>query len=265
MFKGIKKHLFSFCLPLGLFLALGIVLPLGAQAIARGNLVGFIYDKDGTTPLQGAVIKLKNISTGSMYQSDPTDKQGAFRVDGLSKGIYTFGITTKDGDFNSNELIGILENETTKISISLSPYEGQGRSAMQEIARELTEKEGETRIGHVVRYSPETDEAVVFVEKGVLEVKDRVRVKGLNTNFYQDVASLVLEGTKVKRAVAGQNPYLKVVHKAEPNDAVYLVCPKGVTPFFLTPCGIAALVAGAVGIIEIAPKNPVSPTAPTIK
>jgi hypothetical protein len=103
--------------------------PLAAQTPARGNLVGSFFEKDGTTPVVGAVIKLRNISSGAIYEAPPSDKTGFFRLDGLAKGIYNFGITTTAGDFNSNELIGIIENETTKISISLSIYEGEIRQA----------------------------------------------------------------------------------------------------------------------------------------
>ena len=91
---------------------------------------------------------------------------------------------------------------------------------------------------------------------------DRIRVRGVQTNFYQDVTVLGLEGTKVKRALAGQNPWLRVVREAQPGDGVFLVCKKGVPPFFLTPCGIATVVGGVgalVGIVTVTDKNSVSP------
>ncbi|MDD8026466.1 MAG: carboxypeptidase-like regulatory domain-containing protein [Acidobacteriota bacterium] len=242
-------------------LALACFLPalLAAQTPATGNLVGTFFEKDGTTPVAGAIIKLKNISTGSLYEAQPSDKTGSFRLNGLTKGIYTFGITTTAGDFNSNELVGIIENETTKISISLSIYEGEIQKAMQEIAREQSVKDNEARIGRVIQYIPGTKEAVVFVEKGALQVDDRIRVRGINTNFYQDVDAMGLDGYKIKRALAGQSPFMKTVKDAQVGDAVYLVCKKGVTPFFLTPCGIATVVGGMVGLVTVVDKKEVSP------
>jgi len=133
---------------------------------------------------------------------------------------------------------------------------------MQEIAREQSVKDNEARIGRVVQYLPATKDAVVFIEKGVLQVDDRIRVRGIQTNFYQDVSTMGLEGAKVKRALAGQNPSVRVVRDAQTGDGVYLVCKKGVPPFFLTPCGIATVVGGVgalVGIITVTDKNPVSP------
>jgi hypothetical protein len=237
--------------------------PAAAQTIDRGNVVGTIYDQDGKLPVTGAVVKLKNITTGAVYASQPTDARGFFRIEALLKGIYQFGIVTSGGDFNSNELVGVLTGETTKISISLNPYEPGVRSAMQEVLREQAAKEGESRVGRVIRFNPATKEAEVFVEKGVLQVDDRVRVTGVLTNFYQDVTKLSLEREAVKRLYAGQNGVVLVVKDAEPGDSVYLVCKRGVPPFFLTPCGIATVVAGAgliIGtIIEITEKDDVSP------
>jgi hypothetical protein len=243
--------------------ALALLLPVSASQVkpspGTGTLIGTFYEKDGTTPIAGAVIKLKGLSSGSIYEAPPSDKAGAFRLEGLAKGIYTFGITTAAGNFNSSELIGIIEGETTKVSISLSAYEGQVLQGMQEIAREQSVKDNEARIGRVLRYMPGSKEAVVFIEKGVLQLDDRIRVRGVETNFYQDVDHLGLDGNKVKRALAGQSPFLKTIRDAQTGDGVYLVCKKGVPPFFLTPCGIATVVGGMVGLITVVDKKEVSP------
>lgn len=242
---------------------LALLLPVSATQVkpspGAGTLVGTFFEKDGTTPVSGAILKLKNISSGSVYEAPPSDKAGIFRLEGLTKGIYTFGITTAAGNFNSNELIGIIEGETTKISISLNAYEGQVLQGMQEIAREQSVKDNEARIGRVLRYMPGSKEAVVFIEKGVLQLDDRIRVRGIDTNFYQDVDHLGLDGNKIKRALAGQSPFLKVIRDAQTGDGVYLVCKKGVPPFFLTPCGIATVVGGMVGLVTVVDKKEVSP------
>jgi hypothetical protein len=248
---------------LGLTFVMGFLTPaVRAQTPARGNLIGYIYDKDGTTPVPSAVVKLRNINSGAIYEAAATDKAGFFKIENLAKGIYNFGITTNAGDFNSNELVGIIENETTKLSISLSPYENEVRQSMQEIAREQSVKDNEARVGRVVQYLPGTKDAVVFIEKGVLQVDDRIRVRGIQTNFYQNVETMGMDGAKIKRALAGQNPFVRVARDAQVGDGVYLVCKKGVPPFFLTPCGIATVVGGVgalVGIVTVTDKNPVSP------
>jgi len=233
-----------------------------AQTAERGHLVGMIFTQDGKTPMVGAVVRLKNISSGAISAAEPTDGQGHFRMENLSKGIYQFGITTAQGDFNSNELIGILANETTRISLALNPYETSVQTAVQEVLRDQA-VEGESRIGRVVRYNASTKEAEVFIEKGVLQLDDRIRVKGIETNFFQDVDNLGAAGQTVKQLFAGQNGLLKVEKDADPGDGLYVVCDKGVPPFFLTPCGIASVIAGSglilAGVVEVTEKTPVSP------
>jgi len=249
-----------------LFSSLSILAPpVSAQAIERGNLLGYIFDRDGKTPVMGAVIKVRNITSGAIYESLPSDNQGLFKIEGLSKGIYTFGITTELGDFNSNELVGILANETTKIAISLNPYESGVQSAVQEVLRDqvVPQNQGESRVGRVVRYNADTREAEVFIERGLLQLDDRIRVRGAETNFYQDVGSLRVGENRVRRSLAGESPWLLVKGPAQTGDAVYIVCKKGIVPFFLTPCGIAWVIAGSgailAGIIEITDKTDLSP------
>jgi Carboxypeptidase regulatory-like domain len=269
MSRGAKKSVFlCFC---GIFLFSGLAAfppPLGAQAIERGNLVGQILDRDGRTPIGGAVLRLRNISSGAIYESAATNAQGRFRIDGLGKGIYTYGITTSQGDFNSNELIGILANETTKISISLNPYESNVQSAVQEVLREQSANpERESRIGYVLTYEPAAKRAEIFVERGLIQVRDGVRFNGPATNFSQDVDSLVVGQDRVRRAAAGQNVWLATTKPVEAGDIVYVICKKGITPFFLTPCGIAWIIAGSgailTEIIDFKEKECVSPYKPS--
>jgi len=266
MSQGLKSGVALSTLVFFLFSSLSILAPgISAQTIERGNLLGYIFDRDGKTPIMGAIIKVRNITSSAIYESQPTDNQGLFKIEGLSKGIYTFGITTELGDFNSNELVGILANETTKVSISVNPYDSGIQSAVQEVLKDQVsaETQGESRIGRVVRYNPETREAEVFIERGILQLDDRIRIKGVTTNFYQDVGSLRLGENRVRRALAGESPWLLVKGPVQAGDIVYVVCKKGIVPFFLTPCGIASIIAGSgaimAGIITITDKTPVSP------
>jgi hypothetical protein len=56
--------------------------------ITRGNVIGFICAKDGTTPLMGAAVKFKNLTSGSMFSSSKTDGCGIFNLEGIESGIY---------------------------------------------------------------------------------------------------------------------------------------------------------------------------------
>ena len=111
------------------------------EDIPKGNIIGFVYAQDGTTALEGATVKVKNISTGAVYESSKSDSLGVFRIKGVERGIYIYGVVTASGDFNSIEPIGIRvrENETAKLSISINPYKKQVASAVQEIFEDQTD------------------------------------------------------------------------------------------------------------------------------
>jgi len=265
-FAKVRKVVFSF-IPLFVVFCLfpGF---LTSQVIEKGNLIGYIFDRDGKTPIPGAVAKLRNITSGTIYESLPSDSAGVFKIEGLSKGIYTFGITTSLGDFNSNDLVGILTNETTKVTISLNPYESGVQSAVQEVLRDQAQpdNQGESRIGRIVQFNPDAKEASVFVERGILQTEDSIRIRGVQTNFGQDAGPLRIGEKAVRRALLGETSWMKVKGAVQIGDGVYVVCKKGIVPFFLTPCGIAWVVAGTgaimAGIITITEKSPVSPFAP---
>lgn len=89
--------------------------------VGKGNLIGFIYAKDGVTPVKKAVVKLKNISNGTVYESSETDQQGIFKVKDIEEGLYIAGVATQEGNYNMENLIGIRANKTAKVALALVP------------------------------------------------------------------------------------------------------------------------------------------------
>jgi hypothetical protein len=225
-----------------IFLLISCASFLSSAPAEKGKLVGFVYEKDGTTPIPGAVIKLKDTKTNKIYESTVSDSRGSFSVERLESGIYILGATTPLGDFNSVDVVAFDANEPATVSISLSTYEPQVQAALPEIYAEQAQ-EGEARVGRVITYFPESNTAEVFIEKGLLQTDDRLHAKGLRTNFYQDVDELVIDGTPVKRAYAGQTAIMKVSRLVQAGDGLYIACKKGAVPFFLTPCGLASIIA----------------------
>lgn len=243
MGRGVKINAVS----LGLIAALLVFYApqaLTGQVPAKGNLLGFVYGQDGTTPLPGAVVMVKNISSGKVYESNASDGLGIFKVQGLDTGLYALGVTSPKGTFNSTDLVGVAANETAKIAIALTPYEKDVQEAIQPVNKDQQE-EGESRVGHVVVYTSGGNQAEVFIERGLLQHTDRIHVKGVNTDFYQDAKGLLFQGAAVKKLLAGQNGMISVSKPCEPGDIVYVVCKRGIPPFFLAPLGIAAVVAGS--------------------
>lgn len=230
---------------------------LRSQEAGKGNLIGFIYAQDGSTPVEGAVVMVKNLTTGTVAESPKSDALGVFKFQGLGAGLYTLGVKSDKGSYNSQDFFGVMADKTSKISIALNVYDPAAASAASAVIKEQREK-GEAYVGKVVKYTPETKEAEVLVEIGLLQSEDRIHVKGQATDFYMDTRGLKAYGAKVKRVLSGYNANLRTSKTCAPGDFVYVVCKRGVPPFFLAPLGIAAIVAGAVPLVAIYEEEPVS-------
>lgn len=120
MFNTVRSKYVAIGLVFSIFLFFSPHLFSGS-ANAQGKLIGSIFQDDGTTPVEGAVLKIRNVSTGSYYESSSSDENGYFTVARVDEGLYIAGITTENKDFNIENLIGIKANETAEISIALDP------------------------------------------------------------------------------------------------------------------------------------------------
>jgi len=90
-----------------------------AQTPATGSIYGFIYGEDLKTPVEKAVVKVRNIKSGKEYESAPTDKNGLYKITGIEEGRYVLGVSTSEGDFNFDFIIYIKANESAKLSVAL--------------------------------------------------------------------------------------------------------------------------------------------------
>lgn len=220
------------------------------ENVGKGNIIGFVYDNDGTTPLAGAIVKVKNISTGNVYESNKSDENGIFRIPGIESGIYLCGVATEQGDFNAEKFFGVKlsDGETAKLSIALTPYEQKVATALREVYEGHSDS-GESLIGTVIDYYSDTQSADVLVVKGMLRLDDRIHAKGKETDFYQNVEELKLGNSPAKKIFAGQTANMKVKKSVNNGDLVYVICKRGILPLFLRPFGYAALIAGSLGVI----------------
>lgn len=260
MSRGVKKA-FSWGLVF-VFANFGFPGFLSSQAAGKGQLVGFVFGKDGSTPVAGVVVVAKNVTTGTVFESPKTDGLGAFRFETLDAGIYALGVTSGQGSYNSQDFVGIKPGEIAKVSIALDPYGRDSIDAAQAVAREEKER-GESRVGKVVAYVPQSREAMVAIERGLVQAGDRIRIKGPVTDFFQDVKNLKVDGVRVKRVLTGQQALLPVARPCAAGDDVYVVCKRGVPPLFLAPLGLAAIVAGSAALVTIEEEEPVTPIRPT--
>jgi len=105
----------------GAFLMLFAPIEAPSQTPATGSMIGFIYGGDMQTPVERAVVKLKNVENGAEVASTPTDKDGVYTIKNIAEGRYILGVTSGDGDFNFEYQLLIKANEMAKLSLALKP------------------------------------------------------------------------------------------------------------------------------------------------
>ncbi len=81
------------------FVATSFQIPMLAQAQSTGGLVGFVYKDDGKKPCKSCVVILQPITGNQkeLYQSDPTNEAGDYRIDRIPAGNYKAAIKLKSG------------------------------------------------------------------------------------------------------------------------------------------------------------------------
>lgn len=91
----------------------------------KGNLQGFIYKRDGKTPLWGAQVLLKDMKTGKVFESNVTDAVGDYKFTDIPEGNYKIRILVKDKDYEVKTvdfMVKIIDGKTSTLSFSLKKY-----------------------------------------------------------------------------------------------------------------------------------------------
>lgn len=232
---------------------------LWAKPLPQGSLTGYVYQSDGTTPAQGAVVVLKNLSSGAMHRSEPSSELGFFQLESLEKGLYMFGAVTDQGEFNGRDIIGIEGDTAARLSIAL-----EVQAETQAAARGPKEPpaiRGERFVGRVTTFDVEKMEAQIFVEQGEMRVGDNIHLfgdeeRGSETDFYQKARKIMQNGSEVEKAVAGQYYVLLLEKPVLELDWLYIKEKGGLGALFLTPCGIANILAATTTIVYTYIKEP---------
>jgi len=234
------------------FFLFGALSGLWAKPLPTGSLTGYVYGSDGTTPSEGAVVVLKNLASGNMYRSEPASKQGFFRMENLERGLYIFGAMTEQGEFNGRDILGIEGDGSARLAISLDI-----QSETQTAARTPNQPpaiRGERFLGRVLTFDTSTMEAQIFVEQGEIRLGDNIhffgdKEKGSETDFYQTAREIKQNGRLRGKVVAGQHFFLFLEKPVLEKDWVYLKDKSGLGALFLTPIGMATVLASSTGIV----------------
>lgn len=228
-----------------------------ATTSTTGNLIGFIYEQDGTTPVQDAMLIAKNLDSGMIFTSSGTDEFGAFRIKNLDVGLYAFGISTPKGDFNAEGVLGVASGETAKIVLAVRPYETLDEMNASDEAPKLA---GEKLLGRIIVYFASTHEASIYILKGELNKNEAIHVYGkkkTSTDFWQKATAMVniLNHIQVDRALANQEYMISLEKPALPGDWIYKK-EQRLLAFFTTPIGIITILAATSTVTYIIVKEP---------
>jgi hypothetical protein len=136
--KMLRKDLYRSPALLGTVIAMFLLLMMPVETLAApaGSLIGFVYGSDMKTPVQNAVVKIRNVEDGKEYVSTPTDVNGSYKLEQVKEGKYILGVTAADGNYNFPYIMVIKGGEIGKLSLALKA--GSASSLGQE---EGTEKE----------------------------------------------------------------------------------------------------------------------------
>jgi hypothetical protein len=94
-------------------------------SVGKGKLKGFIYKRDGKTPLFGAQVLLKDVKTGEIFESNVTDGVGDYKFLDIPQGNYKIKILVKDKDYEVKTvdfMVKILDGKTSTLSFALKKY-----------------------------------------------------------------------------------------------------------------------------------------------
>ena len=196
-----------------------------SESSAEGKLTGYVFEFDGTSPVEGAVVKLMNITSGDLYESPESDTKGFFSIDGIEKGVYSFAVFSPAGDFGSNDFIGIEAAKTAKIAVSVNPYPEANAAAVNQ-SRQQQKEEEKKPIGRVLDFDPDTSMAEVLMLKDYEKSKCRIHVKGEDTDFKQKLELLMLGSQEIDEALEGQTVAMQFEYPSIPQDFVYVKCTK---------------------------------------
>jgi hypothetical protein len=79
----------------------------GEQGGLSAELGGFIFEEDGTTPIEQAELIIEKIPEGRVYRSGPADGEGLFRIQDVERGLYRWWVGTPGGRADGLGFLGI--------------------------------------------------------------------------------------------------------------------------------------------------------------
>lgn len=251
-----------------------LVIPLyGATDSSTGGIMGFVYGKDGKSPLQNAVVMLKGINTKTLYQSEPTGATGAYRMPGIAVGTYVVGLKVNENLYNVNDYINISKGKTDTLSLSLHSPAPPAPRAQETGAAAPAVTKAASRIG----MTSATLNGTVYANNVSTTVTFQY---GTDTNYGGTVTAdqSPVTGTSitaVSKSVIGLSPATRYHYRVVAENSSGTTYGADMTfttrgaavAFFKKPLGIAVIVAGTAvvgfGLYKLLKKKEEKEASPT--
>jgi hypothetical protein len=120
----LRKRFYHSPLFVGITVVSFMFLLLPLESLARpaapaGAIVGFVYGSDMKTPVQNAVVKIRNVDDGKEYVSTATDTTGAYKIEQAKEGKYILGVSAPNGDYNFQYVLMVKGGDIGKLSLAL--------------------------------------------------------------------------------------------------------------------------------------------------
>jgi hypothetical protein len=91
------------------------------SAADRATLLGRVYGADGATPRADVVVAFVDEAGEVIYDSEPTDDRGVFRLDGAPAGSYTVVARAPEGDFLAGNRVALSSGTNPPVTLALLP------------------------------------------------------------------------------------------------------------------------------------------------
>ena len=119
MTKIMKSRILAICVIGCFLLSLSAIFAL-AQEIQTGVMMGYVYEKDGKTPIKNAIVIIRNTLTGEEFSSRPTDNTGRYEIYNIPEGIYHVKVyLDKKHQYNQRVLPRIEKGKTLILSFNI--------------------------------------------------------------------------------------------------------------------------------------------------
>jgi hypothetical protein len=89
---------------------------------STGKITAKVLDAEGEQ-VRGARLLAYHLSSEQLFTSEPTEKNGECRIEGLPYGYFDLAIETPDGLFVANRVINLAPTGTAAVILTVVPYQ----------------------------------------------------------------------------------------------------------------------------------------------